>query len=385
MMPMIYSPAFHKGRRNLTPTVTPLRKNTVNSDEMNPLTANQAAETSQPVASENDGPNDSTRVTPPSSNPDKQVEPADDDKSTIVETVIDPAKTLTIDPLAQGKSHTHTIIFLHGRGDSAENFLSSLSRWRDSKGRTPADVFPTIRWVIPQAPPRKCYNLPMTWNQWFDVYNVKDFAEQEEVQLPGLRESVFAVRELMRKEAELLGGRWDRLVLAGISMGGATSVHTLFNLDIPPGVDGIKKLGGFMGFACRCPFAGRETLQEMREVLGLEGVPEANDDELLRNTPILMQHNANDNLVLVDKGRGLRDILRNFGASVQWKEYAEGGHWFNSPDGVDDVIEFLKYRVRADDCTSKLHRRRSTTRGVLGKFKDGFVRRVSSSGEFPTL
>ncbi|KAI8958550.1 hypothetical protein F5Y11DRAFT_335733 [Daldinia sp. FL1419] len=35
--------------------------------------------------------------------------------------------------------------------------------------------------------------------------------------------------------AALLGGRWDRIILPGLSMGGATCAHVLFNLDIPPG------------------------------------------------------------------------------------------------------------------------------------------------------
>ncbi|KAM7202634.1 carboxylesterase [Naviculisporaceae sp. PSN 640] len=268
--------------------------------------------------------------------------------ATTTPTVIDPANTLTINPSAPSGIHTHTVVFLHGRGDSAPNFLSSLSRWRDSQGRTPAEVFPSFKWVIPQAPARKCYSLPQTWNQWFDVHNVKDFAEQEGVQQPGLKESVFAVRELLKTEVGLLGGRWDRIVLAGISMGGATSVHTLFNLDVPAGEDGVKRLGGFMGFACRCPFAGRETLEEMRKVLGLHDTPEGNDNTLLRNTPVLMEHNADDYLVRVEHGRGLRDILTKFGATVDWKEYPQGGHWFNSPQGVDDVIEFLKSKVVDD-------------------------------------
>ena len=31
-----------------------------------------------------------------------------------------------------------------------------------------------------------------------------------------------------------------------------------------------------------------------------------------------------------------------FGANVTWKEYPDGGHWFNSPRGMDDVVAFLE-------------------------------------------
>ena len=239
---------------------------------------------------------------------------------------------------------THTVIFLHGRGGKAHDFAASLTYSRDSHNRTLPEAFPSFRWVFPQAPMRRCASLPDTWPQWFDVWNVSDFAEREELQAVGLKESVPAIRRLIAKEAALLGGRWDRVVLAGISMGGATSVHTLFNLDIPTVAGG--RLAAFMGFSCRCPFIGK-SLVEMRGTLGLDQVPAHN--EVLRNTPMLLEHCIDDPLVLVETGRSLRDTLREFGANVVWKEYPSGGHWFNSPSGTDDAVEFLNTYVVGKD------------------------------------
>jgi predicted esterase len=239
--------------------------------------------------------------------------------------------------------HTHTVIFLHGRGDTTNGFTRFLYQWRDSYGRTLFETFPTFRWVFPQAPLRPVANatsgLPRCVYQWFDVWTPRDFAEREEVQLEGLRETVPFVRELIRLEAEQLGGRWDRVVLAGISMGGATSVHTLINLEVP--AEGGGRLAAFMGFCARCPFAGRG-LRGMREVLALgEGWPSGDESEVLRRTPILLEHCTDDPLVKVVAGRGLRDTLRAFGAQVEWKEYPNGGHWFKEPEGIDDVVQFL--------------------------------------------
>ncbi|KAK3306705.1 Alpha/Beta hydrolase protein [Chaetomium strumarium] len=239
--------------------------------------------------------------------------------------------------------HTHTVIFLHGRGDTTNGFTRFLYNWHDSYGRTLFQTFPTFRWVFPQAPLRPVANaaagVPRGMYQWFDVWNVQDFAEREEVQLEGLRETVPFVRELIRLEAEQLGGRWDRVVLAGISMGAATSVHTLFNLEVP--AEGGGRLAAFMGFCARCPFAGRG-LRGMREVLALgEGWPTGDESEVLRRTPMLLEHCTDDPLVKVGKGRGLRDTLREFGAQVEWKEYPSGGHWFTEPEGIDDVVQFL--------------------------------------------
>ncbi|KAK5658472.1 hypothetical protein OQA88_1861 [Cercophora sp. LCS_1] len=246
--------------------------------------------------------------------------------------------TLTIGP---NGLHTHTVVFLHGRGDNARQFAASLAASRDSRGRTLADAFPSFRWVFPQAPERELASSPGTkWPQWFDVWNVSDFADREDLQAVGLREVIPAIQGLLADEATLLDGRWDRIILAGISMGAATSVHVLFNLDIPPAGGG--RLAAFLGFSCRCPFAGRD-LAGMRSALGLKGAP--GHGYVLCNTPALLEHCADDPLVLVRDGQRLRDTLRGFGMQVEWKEYQSGGHWFNSPDGMDDAVEFLTRHV----------------------------------------
>ncbi|TVY13909.1 Cutinase transcription factor 1 beta, partial [Lachnellula arida] len=151
-------------------------------------------------------------------------------------------------------------------------------------------------------------------SQWFDIWNVSNFSDHEELQATGLKESVTNIRRIIASEATVLGGKWDHVVLAGISQGAATSVHTLLNLSLPPLVEGqqsSRRLGAFLGFSCRMPFPGR-SLVETRKVLALEGVTE--DDEVLRNTPVLLEHCADDPLVLVENGRVLRDTLRGFGA-----------------------------------------------------------------------
>ncbi|RTE75022.1 hypothetical protein BHE90_010541 [Fusarium euwallaceae] len=237
-------------------------------------------------------------------------------------------------------THTHTVVFLHGRGDSAAKFSSSLRWSTDSSNRTLDQIFPTFRWVFPMTSDEAEAAFP----QWFDIWNAQNFAEREELQAVGLRVSVQRIRDILADEAALLEGHWDRIVLAGISQGAATSVHTLLNLDIPGPIDGEvqkrRRLGAFLGFSCRMPFPGR-SLAATRKVLDLEGSP--SDASILENTPVLLEHCVNDHVVLVENGRVLRDTLRGFGAQVTWKEYPDGEHWFNSPTGIDDAVEFLKH------------------------------------------
>lgn len=253
----------------------------------------------------------------------------------ILKMSVDPANTIEVAPAA-GHQHTHTVVFLHGRGDNAVNFRASLAYPRDSQNRNLADAFPSFKWVFPQAPKRACSSMPgEVWTQWFDVWNTRNFADREEIQAEGLKEVVPQIRDLLKQEADALGGQWNKVILMGISMGSATSVHTLFNLDIPTPE---KRLGAYIGFSGRCPFAGR-SLEEMRAVLQIPGAPAHAD--VLKNTPMLLEHCKDDPLVLVDWGRKQAETLHSFGANVTWKEYPDGGHWFNSFQGMDDVVEFL--------------------------------------------
>ncbi|KAG6010518.1 hypothetical protein E4U21_005869 [Claviceps maximensis] len=272
-----------------------------------------------------------------------------------------PLQTLTVPPLAP--RHTHTVIFLHGRGDNIANFSDSLQYTRDSRDRTLAETFPTFRWVFPQAPRRRREKSSPdepdgifdNINQWFDIWSLTDAdaPENERFQIEGLRDVVPQLRDLVASEAAHLRGRWDRVILMGISMGSATATHLLLNLDVPAPE---RRLGALVGFSGRCPLAGK-SLGEMRRLLGLEAVPA--DDEVVRNTPVMLQHCVNDPLVPVAWGRTQRDVLRGFGADVTWCEYPNGGHWMNSPRGTDDVVDFLikalGWPMLADDPPKSSH------------------------------
>lgn len=250
------------------------------------------------------------------------------------------------------KQHTHTVVFLHGRGDSARPFADSLSYSVDSKNQTLFEAFPAFRWVFPQSKIRDCAAQPGDkWSQWFDVWDTRNFSEREELQTEGLKESVTSIRRIIMAEIAALGGRSDRLILAGISQGAATATHTLLNLDLSsqPGSDGAQqtnppRLAAFLGFSCRMPFASR-TLAGTRRILGLEEAPTADDDSVIRHTPVLLEHCSDDVTVPVGHGRTLRETLRGFGADVTWREYPDGGHWFRSPTGIDDAIAFINERV----------------------------------------
>lgn len=85
------------------------------------------------------------------------------------------------------------------------------------------------------------------------------------------------------------------------------------------------------------PFPGHN-LNDTRELLGLEGNP---SDEVVLNTPVLLEHCVDDPTVLFPGGKQLKEQLEGYGLSVTWREYPDGGHWFKSPEGLEDLIEFF--------------------------------------------
>ncbi|KAK4164105.1 putative acyl-protein thioesterase [Cladorrhinum sp. PSN259] len=261
-----------------------------------------------------------------------------------------PLKTYTTPPVP-GYPHTHTVIFLHGRGDTAQAFQASfLSGWKDPLSRSLAQICPTIKWIFPTAPIRPLARFPRDRiSQWFDTWDINDLSAKEELQIAGLRESVEGIRQICQKEVqENLNGEWGRLVLAGFSQGGAAAAHTLLNLEGQGGGAGgeMRKLGGLMVFSGRMPFPGR-SLDETREVLGLlvQAGGTSDDGLVVRNTPALVQHCADDSLSKVGNGRAVRDSLERFGAKVTWREYPVGGHWFHSPNGIEDTAAWLRQFV----------------------------------------
>ncbi|KAM7215393.1 alpha/beta-hydrolase [Rhypophila decipiens] len=256
--------------------------------------------------------------------------------------------TTIIDPSSR-QGHTHTIIFLHGRGDNAKNLARSLGYSTSSTGQTLMQHFPFARWVFPSSELRPSARLANTFgggmtSQWFDTWHVQNLSHREELQMPGLAESVASVLDIIHDEVKLLSGRWDRLVLAGISQGGAVVMHCLLNLATP--TRDVSRIGGVMGFSCRFPFPGR-TLNETRKIVGVW--QDGDEDGLIRNTPVLIEHCLDDPLVKVNTGRQVRDVMTGFGARVTWKEYDSGGHWISSPQGVDDAVAWLGEHVFVEE------------------------------------
>ncbi|KAL6877451.1 Alpha/Beta hydrolase protein [Trichoderma longibrachiatum] len=252
-----------------------------------------------------------------------------------------------------GHAHTHTIILLHGRDSQAQEFASEFFECEASGSeadRTLPALFPTVRWVFPQATtlPSERFNVDMS--QWFDMWSVENAQESVELQVPGLLSSIASIKALV-KEEELLVPR-KRIFLGGISQGFATALATFF-------ADGSGGFAGLCGFCSWLPLADKATCMLNMAKEGLDQHQHmqqlyAKSDESpsqvrLISTPILIEHCQDDEVVPIGNGARMRDLLVRLGISVEWHDYEDGGHWINEPQGVDDFVRFLQANLyRAD-------------------------------------
>ncbi|RYP89574.1 hypothetical protein DL770_004295 [Monosporascus sp. CRB-9-2] len=238
--------------------------------------------------------------------------------------------------------HTHTVIFLHGRDSTAIRLSEDLLDGQNSQGRHLQDIFPSIRWVFAQSEKRYSAELEREITQWFDVCDLRNPAERPDLQLEGLRQNAAKLILLIKSEAATVGGL-RRVILAGFCQGFATAVHALLNLrgsnDQP--METQNRLGALIGLSSWMALPAA-SVSSCRGNLALQpGGASANVD-VYRDTPVFLSHAANDDVVPVEQGRKLRDILRGYGMDVVWKEFETGGHWIYGSQDVDDIVDFLK-------------------------------------------
>ncbi|KAM7185515.1 hypothetical protein V8F20_011771 [Naviculisporaceae sp. PSN 640] len=187
---------------------------------------------------------------------------------------------LIVPPLAN--VHKQTFIILHGRGSSAQKFAPSLlsaeftlplnlPKQHDEhlEPSSPSSsqkhgqnvtlklqtAFPHAKFIFPTAPRTRAtlYKRAKT-NQWFDSWDVSSppATGREELQAPGLKETVTYLHGLMEKEIVEVPGGAKNVVLWGISQGCAASLMATLLWE-------TGRLGGVVGMCGWLPYADKRS------------------------------------------------------------------------------------------------------------------------------
>jgi lysophospholipase-2 len=247
-------------------------------------------------------------------------------------------------------THKHTVVLLHGRGSNAIEFASEFFESQASDDRFLGQIFPTYKWVFPCAALRHAQIEGEELHQWFDMECVqKPYHDPEKLQIIGLRESLEFIRDVIEREAREVGG-FDKVFLGGISQGCATAITACLTVQTP--------LAGFIAFSGWCPFAKLGSEGSFKCIEHLHALVEWLHDVVVNSvgvetirlalqTPVLVEHALDDEVVPLALGRDLRDTLMSLGSEVQLAEYEDGGHWINEPKGIDDMVHFIKSQTIA--------------------------------------
>ena len=300
--------------------------------------------------------------------------------------------SLFLPPIIVDPTSVHspiTIIFLHGRGQTAESFHAPLLSTQLPFSPDIGDNSPSLREALPQAKfvfptaqiTRATKYRRSLIHQWYD-----GSGDWEPEALGGMRDSVEYVHALIQKEIHLLGGDASRLVLAGFSQGCAMAETSFLLWEGQPlgavvGMAGFVPLnahmtdiledtgagddnseGGFVfgsssssedgGDEADVPLATtrkqQSPLQDAILALRTEAeLPDANSNGpspsplSFLKTPVYLGHGTEDPEVPYEHGKRNAELLRKMGIEVDFHTYFGLEHCY-SPQMLVDVVSFLK-------------------------------------------
>lgn len=248
--------------------------------------------------------------------------------------------------------HVRTVIFLHGRGSNGGDFAKELSEEISSSGKNIKEHFEAsksnIKWIFPTAPARLSTFWKEEQNEWFDIWSLSDTAARQDLQIQGLCESIRHIRDLIHNEINTYGIPPSNIYIGGISQGFATAFHVLLSQPY--------RLGGFFGLSGWCPFKqGLESIcesnalpKDLQQFYAVELSTIAETTNKTIETPVFMAHCEDDGVVEFRHGEEARDLSLKLGFKTQSRQYQEGDHWINEPQGVDDIIEFIDQSIKQE-------------------------------------
>ncbi|KAK4190534.1 Alpha/Beta hydrolase protein [Podospora australis] len=239
--------------------------------------------------------------------------------------------------LEPSAGHTHTAIMLHGRGSNGPEFAEELSATVSPGEKHLMQRLPTWRWVFLSSQELWSTLFEEPLPAWFEAHSLTDTTERQDLQVDGITESVTYIQSVINQEIERLAGKSERLVIGGISQGGAIGMWALLcqrKLD--------RRLGAFVGTNTWLPFAAimEEVIRNGENTRSVEAVKTDSTvfveimlsswrtnlnltrSAPLLSTPVFLGHGTDDAVVGVELGREARRVLTNIGFDVEWKEYS---------------------------------------------------------------
>jgi lysophospholipase-2 len=164
-------------------------------------------------------------------------------------------------------------------------------------------------------------NMGMPMPSWYDITGLDERANEN---CRGLEESQARIQSILEKEHETSKLKYDRMVLAGFSQGGALSLFT--GLNFPHKLAGLGLMSGYLPAA--------KKLQVSNEN---------------KDTPVWHGHGNSDPMVTLQVAEKSRDMVLSKGATkYELKSYSGLQHSVNMEE-IGDFKDFLLSVLPPDD------------------------------------
>ena len=198
--------------------------------------------------------------------------------------------TLSVVELETAANPQFSVIWLHGLGASANDFVPIIPELNLSS------QFP-VRFVFPNAP-----EIPVTINggyvmpAWYDILEMS--ADHRKVDQAGIQRSVEQIRQLIAREQQR-GIAASHIFLAGFSQGGAIAYQAALTH--------AERVAGVMALSTYIP--DPQVLQ-------------AQFNAVQQQLPVLIAHGQYDGVVPLSMGQSACAVVQQLGCVVSWHEYA---------------------------------------------------------------
>ncbi|PPQ88424.1 hypothetical protein CVT25_011226 [Psilocybe cyanescens] len=207
-------------------------------------------------------------------------EPTESSDNTLPECLVFPAR----------KEHTATVIISHGLGDSAKNFAYFLNDLKDHPD------LGHVKFILPSAPIMSVTGMRgRSIPSWFNIYSF-NYVNRSEDEV-GLFRSVGWLKQLITNEETQHSIPSNRIVIGGLSQGGAISILTTLTIE--------KPLAGLFALSTYIPL--RQKFPEASIIHPIiYPCPTSNYG---RNIPILWCHGTGDQQVICKDWKQLAKTL----------------------------------------------------------------------------
>jgi len=130
--------------------------------------------------------------------------------------------------------HTHTIIFLPGFSSVPEDFFNVFTNRLNYNKKNDTNV------VILRSPLTYVSLVNGTNYSWFDMYRFP-FSNDSDYNFNDLKKSARILHEVIKNEANALGGKYENIIIGGHSQGACISLYEGYNT--------YNNLGGLFSFS----------------------------------------------------------------------------------------------------------------------------------------